>query len=168
MLRLPEWDAQGRIPVPVEIDGEPYAIPGLPPIAPLEMDRTVQGDKEGSEVLLYHAKCLWRAAGVLVNSVFKLEASIIKGLQDVPPHSYQGNQVSESWHHQCSRLSIAFDGILGFKALWMDEGGSLMPPGPEKLGMCKNATLFAAKRPTCSISKCQPTPLGGWFMSWKE
>jgi len=93
MLRLPEWNAQGRIPVPVEIDGEPYTIPGLPPIAPLEMDRNAQGDKEGSEVLLYHAKCLWRAAGVLVNSVFKLEASIIKGLQDEPPHSYQGNQV---------------------------------------------------------------------------
>jgi hypothetical protein len=98
---LPELNAQGRIPA--QLDGKPYTIPGFPPIVPFDLPRLLLVDQKQSEILIYHGECLWRAAGVLVNSVFELESSIIKGLQDMHPSSCKGNQVSE-FHHHCSRL----------------------------------------------------------------
>jgi hypothetical protein len=82
LFALRELNVQGRIPAKKIIGGKPYTIPGMPPIAPLELPRTLQGDIKTAEFLLYQGECLWRAAGVLVNSVYELESSIIEGLQD--------------------------------------------------------------------------------------
>ncbi|CAK9218020.1 unnamed protein product [Sphagnum troendelagicum] len=81
LCRLPELNAQGRIPA--QANGQPYTIPGFPPIAPLDLPRTLQGDQKKSEFLFYHGACLWRATGFLVNSVYELETSIIEGLKDM-------------------------------------------------------------------------------------
>ncbi|CAM6007967.1 unnamed protein product [Sphagnum balticum] len=81
LCRLPELNVQGCIPA--RANGQPYTIPGFPPIAPLDLPRTLQGDQKKSEFLVYHGACLWRATGFLVNSVYELEASIIEGLQDM-------------------------------------------------------------------------------------
>ncbi len=82
LFALREWNVQGRIPAKKIVGGKPYTIPGMPPIAPLELPRNLQGDIKNAEFFLYQGECLWRAAGVLVNSVYELESSIIEGLQD--------------------------------------------------------------------------------------
>jgi hypothetical protein len=91
LCRLPELNAQGRIPA--QANGQPYTIPGFPPIAPLDLPRTLQGDQKKSEFLFYHGACLWRATGFLVNSVYELETSIIEGLKDMLQTGCQVNRV---------------------------------------------------------------------------
>jgi hypothetical protein len=86
---LPKLDAPSRNPA--QLDGKPYIILGFPPIMPLDLPKLLLGDQKQPKILLYHGKYLWKATGILVNSVFELESSIIKGLQDIHPSSCKGN-----------------------------------------------------------------------------
>jgi hypothetical protein len=86
---LPKLNVLGHSPA--QLDGKPYTILDFPPIKPFDLPRLLLGDQKQPKILLYHGEYLWRVAGVLVNNVFELESSIIKGLQDMHPNNCKGN-----------------------------------------------------------------------------
>jgi len=74
-----------------QLDGKPYTILGFPLIIPFDLPRLLLGDQKQPKILLYHGEDLWKVLRVLVNCVFELESSIIKGLQVMHPNNCKGN-----------------------------------------------------------------------------
>ncbi|KAG0577479.1 hypothetical protein KC19_5G159600 [Ceratodon purpureus] len=82
VLHLPKFNAEGLIPS--RRGASPLMIPNFPPIPPGDLPPSQLGDTDnpGSHhFLLNEAHQLWKAGGLLVNSVGELERSIIEGLQ---------------------------------------------------------------------------------------
>jgi hypothetical protein len=82
VFHLPKFNAEGLIPG--RRGANPLVIPGFPPVPPGDLPPSQLGDTghPGTQYfLLNEANQLWRAAGLLVNSVGELERATIEGLQ---------------------------------------------------------------------------------------
>jgi hypothetical protein len=82
---------------PQQTSASPLVIPGFPPIPPGDLPPSQLGDTghPGTQYfLLNEVKQLWRAAGLLVNSVGELERATIEGLQRYINENSPSNKVS--------------------------------------------------------------------------
>lgn len=81
MFHLVHFNAEGRIPMKQEDD--PFLIPNFPPIPPCDLPPSQHANNKipKSHVFLRdESSMLWKSAGVLVNSVYELEAPAMEGL----------------------------------------------------------------------------------------
>lgn len=81
MFHLVHFNAEGRIPMKLEDD--PFLIPNFPPIPPCDFPPSQHADIKTPNTHIFlrdESSWLWKSAGVLVNSVYELEAPAIEGL----------------------------------------------------------------------------------------
>jgi hypothetical protein len=87
VLSLREFNAQGRLPPK---DGAPFMIPGFAPILSSDLPKSLL---HSNAKLVYEGERLREATGVLVNTAYELESSIIDGLQEMLRKESEGNEV---------------------------------------------------------------------------
>ncbi|CAK9278250.1 unnamed protein product [Sphagnum jensenii] len=87
VFSLREFNAQGRLPPK---DGAPFMIPGFAPILPSDLPKSLL---HSNAKLVYEGERLREATGVLVNTAYELESSIIDGLQEMLRKESEGNEV---------------------------------------------------------------------------
>ncbi|CAM6033342.1 unnamed protein product [Sphagnum compactum] len=86
VFSLREFNAQGRLPPK---DGAPFMIPGFAPILPSDLPKSLL---HSNAKLVYEGERLREATGVLVNTAYELESSIIDGLQEMLRKESEGNE----------------------------------------------------------------------------
>jgi hypothetical protein len=80
-FHMGQFDAEGRLPA-VSWDDKPFLIPNFPPILPAHLPPfQVAASNAVSSFFVEESKPLWRAAGVIVNTVYELESPVIEGLR---------------------------------------------------------------------------------------
>lgn len=94
LFHLPKFNDENLIPV--KKGDEPLMIPNFPPIPAGDLPPSQQADNgnPGSHFfLLNETKQMWKAAGVLVNSVEEIERPVLEGLQRYIDETMSGDQV---------------------------------------------------------------------------
>jgi len=94
ILHLPKFTAEGSIPV--FRDSSPLKIPNFPPVPPHDLPPSQHADigqPDSYLFLLNEGNQLFKAAGVLVNSVGELEHATISGLQQCANEVLPGHKV---------------------------------------------------------------------------
>lgn len=80
-FHMPQFDSEGRLPA-TSWEDKPFRIPNFPPILPAHLPPfQLTASNAVNSFFVEESKPLWRAAGVIVNSVYELESSVIEGLR---------------------------------------------------------------------------------------
>ena len=80
-FHMQQFEGEGRLPA-THWDEKPFEIPNFPPILPAHLPPPMlTASNAATSFFQDESKPLWRAAGVIVNSVYELEAPVIEGLR---------------------------------------------------------------------------------------
>lgn len=78
---MPQFDSEGRLPAK-HWEDRPFLIPNFPPIPPAHLPPPqLMASNAANSFFVEESRPLWRAAGMIVNTVYELETPVIEGLR---------------------------------------------------------------------------------------
>ncbi|KAG0582237.1 hypothetical protein KC19_3G045100 [Ceratodon purpureus] len=106
-FHMPQFDSEGRLPA-TSWEDKPFLIPNFPSILPAHLPPfQLTVSNAVNSFFVEESKPLWRAAGVIVNTVYELESPVIDGLRaylaenspnkEVPTIVTMGPVMGELW-----------------------------------------------------------------------